>query len=209
MEPTAGRVDEVQRNTWRAVAAWVVSFSLMAIAGALAAKWVGYLFGWIAGASLSPVGAVVAPLVFGLLAVIGVRTAISNDPPESSLGVRCPSDDELATASMRMIRIAITAVGVWIFSTWCYTGIQDGALTRNDPLPYPEMSSVMAAFGAAPPSVEAEVYALRWRMLKAGLDRAEFGRFARDVINPILADRKSPPEEMRAKIAALAESLPK
>src|SRR5438309_2347060 len=42
------------------------------IATGFAAQKVGYIFGNIIGASLSPLGSTVAPLVFGLLAVIGL-----------------------------------------------------------------------------------------------------------------------------------------
>ncbi len=92
-----------------AAAALLVYFSWRAV------EWIGYLFGLLIGLSLSPVGAIVAPLIFGLLAVLGVAA-----------GTRRWKRLDATT----LFRLAIVAAGVLTFCQWCNYGLRKGTQVR-------------------------------------------------------------------------------
>ncbi|HEX5102959.1 MAG TPA: hypothetical protein VFV87_04065, partial [Pirellulaceae bacterium] len=104
----------------------------LALATAAAAQKVGYLFGWLIGASLSPLGATVAPLLFGLLAVLGLGGAMWRTPEGHALrrlrSFRALPPDQQREMQAELERsggygrLVLVAGGLWIFCVSCQIG---------------------------------------------------------------------------------------
>jgi hypothetical protein len=166
---------------------------LAAVTGGLclvAADRVGYLFGMIVGSSLSPIGATVAPLVFGLLAIIGFGGAIAATPDAWTIS--------------RVTVFALTAAAVIMFCNECHRGINDGIERRDGN--YPPMNALLTT---SDPVARGQLYELRWRMKRAGIGRQDFTPFIAEAVEPLLNNSCLSPEEKRAKIADLTDALPK
>jgi hypothetical protein len=79
-----------------------------------AARWAGYLLGWLTGASESPMGVVIAPLVFSLVAILGIRSS-------TKINLRRPNE---------ILYAAFIAFLVWTVCDYCFTGLSDGVDVR-------------------------------------------------------------------------------
>jgi hypothetical protein len=129
--------DEWQNRLWQTLL-WV----LFLISYPVATAWVGYLFGYITGASLSPIGATVAPLVMGLLAVLGLSAAtLGRGSLRGTLeqlaafkslvpGERAALQAELG-AKRDWGQLFLAAAGVWIFCSFCHFGLMWGIYHRK------------------------------------------------------------------------------
>lgn len=85
-----------------------------AIAAVYAARWVGYLVGWLVGASESPVAGAIIPGVIGLVAAIGLR----------SKRLRLRTQAEIIAATF-------LAILVIVICDQCFWGIADGVEIRT------------------------------------------------------------------------------
>jgi hypothetical protein len=182
-----------------------------------AAAYVGYLFGWLCGSSMTPVVAVIAPLIIGLLAGMGVAPgAIASASPVSildsipaflNLGERDRSKikSELSIAP-NYWRLCWTAVLLYAFSSCCYFGLRVGGDGRTDP--FPSMGDAMSHWGRVEDmDTRLAIYQIRWRMQKAGKGGNEFWNFAYEVIDPIIGSEMKPAEQ-RSKLAEWMNKLP-
>jgi hypothetical protein len=131
------------------------------------------LFGWLVGASDSPIVSTAAPLVFGLLAILGI-TAGAYLPIRRKRGLWRNS-----------CRLFCTAFGVGVFCYWCWNGIQDGMYSRAQY--YESMADLVGPeWGSSNASTTSLLYEFRWRAKRAGVAPLEFNKFITGVISPIL-----------------------
>lgn len=107
---------------------------------------IGYVTGWLAGGSQSPITATVLPLVFGLLGIAGFgaigRTFTSGDllkkivRPETLGRLSAEMREELETnAAQQTWNPLIAAVGILVFSAFFFWGVQRGIAVRLPPYP--------------------------------------------------------------------------
>jgi uncharacterized membrane protein len=159
-----------------------------------AAKQVGYLFGWIVGASKSPIAPAVAPLVFGLLALIGAHAALSRTAKRRS----------------SLYQTAFAAVIVSVFCFWCYRGIQWGGFARIPP--YKTLRAMLGTDNetlSLDPEISAELYAFQLRARAAGVSFEDFEPFVLGVIKPIVHDDEpNKLERLQRVISTMDSAIP-
>lgn len=163
-----------------------------AVAVYFASVQVGYLFGFIIGASVSPIATTVAPLVFGLLATAGAITGAS----------------QLKGAEFTLrgsVLAALTPLGVGLFCFYCERGIRNGIIARDGP--YTAMEVVVPAVKNADSDVAAIAYRIRWAMKDRDFTPTDFWDYSHDVIEPVLSDKCSTADEKKAKLQAILDSL--
>lgn len=166
---------------------------------------------------MTPVVAVVAPLIIGLLAGLGATSgtlipaapvsALDKLPSFVALGERDKSKikDEFGKTP-NYWQLGWTAVLLYSFGVCCYWGLRVGAEGRDDP--FPSMGEAMTHWkDVKDMDVRAAVYQIRWRMQKARMGGTEFWNVAYEVIDPILASGATP-EAKRAKLVELLDELP-
>jgi hypothetical protein len=164
---------------------WILALILFG-ASIVAAYWVGFLLGWLTGASLSPVVSSVAPLVFGLLAVIGVSASVRGN----------------FTHRIEISRGIFLALMVSTFCYACFTGVTWGNRSRMDP--YPPLDVLIGeSWQNVDDETAARLHAFRWKAQRAQIPHQEFEEFIVGVIKPII-DRKKP-DEAKNIAAALQE----
>jgi len=194
-----------------------LGFTFFAATTLAAASYIGYLFGWVSGSSMTPVVATIAPLILGLLAGLGLTTGII--PPPSlaaaldritafaSLGDRDRSKIKTELASMpNYWQLGVMALALLGFSVFCEYGFRVGGDDRDDP--YPPLSLAIEGWGNVDIPTRTEVYELRWRMQKAGTGGTEFWNFAVEVIAPILSDETLSDAAKAERLKLLADRLP-
>lgn len=155
--------------------------------------WVGFMFGWLVGASLSPIASTVAPLVFGLLAVIGVGLGAKKSGPKLS----------------NLWHTFFVAFGVVIFCITARTGLQYGVRDRVDPFITFETALGTEAWNGVDGNVAHELYRLRWIIREKRLHREEFRLYVADVISPIVESPDISNDEKRLIIEQLVSSIEK
>lgn len=159
--------------------------------------WVGYLFGWIVGASMSPIATVSLPLVFTLLGAAGITA-----------GIRSPR-----LRISRIVPLIGICLGVLAFCYSCDRGIRAGGETR-----YSHYRSIEQLLGKEWSKINAdaktELFKFRWRADDYELSFDEYESFMTNVIKPLLsscdpgASTKIIQELKRAE-AALLDVSPK
>jgi hypothetical protein len=142
---------------------------LFVVASVIAAAWIGYVVGWLIGASRSPIAHSIAPLVFGLLAAIGV-----------GVGLRTTLQTRLA-----MWRGTLVAALAAIFCYFCYIGVTWGNQSRIGP--YKAMGTLLGdAWSSVDPDTAAALYKFRLQAKGAGVPFDDFESIMVDVIRPII-----------------------
>jgi hypothetical protein len=151
-----------------------ISLLLLIVVSVAAVSQVGFLLGWLTGASRSPVVPVVAPLVFGLLAAFGIGVSLHRQ----SVGEH---------AIWRSVFVAFLTL---VFCTRCYYAVTLGAWEREDQ--YSKMSYLLGetAFGMADHDTLAALYRFRLLAKSAEVSSAEFEPIISDLVKPILEDGK-------------------
>ncbi len=167
-----------------------IGAAVFAIATLQAATEVGYLFGFIVGASVSPIAVSVAPLVFGLLGAIGIAGGALSKPDEWS--------------SKRLALLSVTAIGVALFCYNCQVGIDTGIDRRMGP--FPSMASLVNNWESLDVDTRALAYDLRSRMQRGGARRPEFTNFAQEVLSPILNCPTLSADEKRARLQQIFDA---
>jgi len=157
----------------------------------LAVRWVGYLFGWLVGAAESPVAQVVTPLVFTLLAAVGIGAAIRG---------------RYSRGSAVLAALAVAA-GVLLFCDYCERGLTDGIFSREQP--YKPMNELLGdSWPKVDSAMAARLYEFRWEARRSGMSFREFEAFMSDVVRPILAaGGKDKREQIDRAIAAVSPAL--
>jgi hypothetical protein len=149
---------------------------------------VGYLLGWLTGASKSPVVPVVAPLVFGLLAVLGVSAVRAKKlKKKTAIRIDAPNHGRDHSAVWRGVFIAILTLA---FCSSCLYGVTKGSFERMGQ--YRKMSFLLgeAAWDQADDDTIAELYKFRVQAKRNELSPADFEPIIRDLVKPILEDDK-------------------
>jgi hypothetical protein len=148
----------------------IALFALLAVASTLATSKVGFLLGWLIGASRSPLAVGIAPLIFGLLAVLGVRAGLKN---------------EFATLGA-IWRALFVALLITVFCYYCSNGILWGNISRLEP--YHDMAALFGeeTWATATPEQAAMLNRFRWKARQAGIAHEEYESFMLDAIRPIL-----------------------
>jgi hypothetical protein len=159
---------------------------------ALAVDLVAYLLGWLTGVSKSPIVAAIAPLIFGLLALVG-------------LGVGW-------TYSSRRwadwLRTSVTAVLVIVFCIAFNKGVSEGSYDRVDA--YQNFSTIVTASGTTlKPETYAAFHRFRLQARQADVPSGDFKAVVRDVFVPILTqeDKTHVDQQMQAAIRELESAF--
>jgi hypothetical protein len=108
-------VDVLTGRGWLGHSLCWILLAVFAFVAVHAARWIGYLVGWLTGASESPMGTTVAPLMFGLLAVLGITSV-------SRLRMRTPREILIAT----LVAFMVLTVGDYF-----YDGLVNGIRARQ------------------------------------------------------------------------------
>src|SRR5262249_17017223 len=111
-QPAEKRAEQPRR--WD-VMVWIQR-GILLVLSVWAANWVGYLLGWLTGASQSPVAPAIAPLVFGLLAALGIGISLKELHDRGSIWHAC-----------------LVAIMVCAFVYGCQMGVTEGAWIRSEP----------------------------------------------------------------------------
>jgi hypothetical protein len=182
-----GKTDRPQASA-RSWYSWYLALAILVLlsVGYFAVRWVGYLCGWIIGASLSPIASVALPLVFTLLGAVGVSAGIRTRRLHLS----------------NLICLIGIALGVWVFCDFCERGIDDGGRTRQS-----QYKSITQLLGCDWQKLDADVksklYQFRREADEAGLSFREYESFMTEVIKPIAASTDA---DKSAKIIREIES---
>ncbi len=153
-----------------------VLVAVLFLISTIAAYWVGFLLGWLTGASLSPVVSSVAPLVFGLLAALGIGVGLRR-----RLSRRSDVGRGIFVGTM-----------VSVFCYGCFIGVSWGNMSRLDP--YMPMDMLIGeSWKDTDDETAARLHALRWKARRAQISHQDFEAFIVDVIKPIM-DRNAPDE---------------
>lgn len=185
----AGGLKSMNWGTFGRCATVCLLLPILAATSLYAAGWVGYLLGWLTGASRSPVAPLVAPLVFGLLAILGIKES----------------------ARHRYVRPAAVWRGIFVaamvivFCFACSNGVRWGNLSRVGP--YKPMSLLLGdTWEKVDAETAAELYRFRFLARQKEVSFEEFEGFVTNVVLPILEDDQ-PDKPARIK-KALAEVEP-
>lgn len=144
------------------------------------ARWLGYLVGWLIGASNSPIAQAVAPLIFGLIAVIGVDVGVRG-------GIAIKSRPRRLYNVKSLYRAIFVAFVVLIFCRSCYYGAKMGILSRVGP--YRSMCHLIGkSLKTADPQAVSALYAFQVKARRAGVSWQEFEPFVADIAKRILDD---------------------
>lgn len=147
-------------------------YLMLAVASAGAAAWIGFLIGWLTGASRSPVVHAVAPLVFGLLAAIGVGTTLHRQLRSRR-------------AVCRAVFIALLA---WVFCYCCFFGVKRGNISRIGP--YSSFSTLLdGSWTKANGTTKAILYRFRQQAITTNVLYSDFEPIIQDVVKPLLDDQ--------------------
>ncbi len=185
---TAGKRD--WKRFWLAVAQ-LASICVMFAAMYLAVSMVGRMFGWLVGASESPITAVAAPLVFGLLGATGIAAGAGSDWRN------------LWTVG----RAVVVCLGVWVFCCYYWSGLSHGVKMRVHP--YESMQTILGTtWQKADPETIGMLYQFRWHALEAGVHSTEFNNFIHDAVQPILDSDASDKTYQLKKALESAEYIP-
>jgi hypothetical protein len=176
---------------WSSVVTWV-GVIVAVLLSAVAVDLVAYLLGWLTGVSKSPIVAAIAPLIFGLLALVG-------------LGVGW-------TYSNRRwadwLRTSVTAVLVIVFCIAFNKGVSEGSYDRVDA--YQNFSTIVTASGTTlKPETYAAFHRFRLQARQADVPSGDFKAVVRDVFVPILTqeDKTQVDEQMQAAVRELESAF--
>lgn len=161
----------------------------VAILTGWAASWIGYDFGLLVGASASPIAATAAPLVFGLLAAIGIGAAVKTD----------------WTSGVAFASAAVVSFSVWMFCESFYDGTAFGL--RSQASPYIPVRQVLPAYETLHSDVLAAVYGIRHSAHASGLSAEEYQYLMSDVIRPVLVDCRNASLSPSDTVAALNRAM--
>lgn len=182
-----GKVD--MEYPWKSFPALTLCCALIAVAvtSFCASAQVGFLLGWLVGASLSPIAPAIAPFVFGLLAVIGIEAGIRKQFLNSTA----------------IWRAAFVSILVVVFCISCRYGIEWGNVSRLDPY-----KSFGKLFGSTWEGVDegtaAKLYGFRWRARDSKMNADEYEAYMLDVIRPILASTQ---EDRATQVDAVLSAI--
>lgn len=173
--PDTARAPRPAASGYRLILAGV-----LLVASYFSARWLGYLVGWLIGASNSPIAQAIAPLIFGLIAVIGVDvgvrgTLVSKSRPRRLYTVKS------------LYRAIFVAFVVTLFCRSCYYGVKMGILSRTGP--YRSMCHLVgSSLKTADPQAVSALYAFQLKARRSNVSWQEFEPFISDVARRILED---------------------
>lgn len=159
------------KRIWFSWCGYWLSVAILIVASVIAVASIAYIVGWLTGASMTPVVAIVIPLVFGLLAAIGV-----------GIGAPRPFSDK--TSIWQSVFVALLVI---VFCHLYFYGVTLGSFQRSSQ--YNRMSNLLGeTWDNADDDTVALLYRFRLKARQAKLSPADFQPIIRDVIRPILQD---------------------
>lgn len=156
---------------------------------------VGWLTGWLVGASNTPVVAALLPLVFGLIGAIGFGYAEAAAQVRSVREMVQAGGDNLLTrvqatlaapAAERLQLPAFWAVAVILFCMACYSGIAQGITLRIPS--YPSLRELLGQEASFSYQEAAELHNFRLTLQRQNIPPSEVKEIFAHVIRPMLAD---------------------
>ena len=171
---------------------YCLSVPLLVVAAMAAVIAIARVLGWLTGASLSPVVAVVIPFVFGLLAVVGLSKEVGS-PFKSRKSIW---------------QSIFVAVLIYVFCDVYFYNVTKGTFDRAGE--YQEFGDLL---GCASDKIDHDtlviLYRLRLRARLANLPRADFEPIVMDVIRPIFeGDAPNKAERAKAAIETIEAAIP-
>jgi hypothetical protein len=177
------------RAAWTSCLAYWLSVAALVVASMIAVAYLARVLGWLTGASLTPVVAIVIPLVFGLLATVGV-------------GVGLPRPFGRIASIWQTVFVAFL---VAVFCRVYFSSVTLGSFERS--ARYRSMASLLGeAWSSTDDETLASLYRLRVKARRANLAPADFEPIIRDVIRPILEDEEPNKIERIEQVLATIES---
>lgn len=159
---------------------------------------VGYLIGWLIGASQTPVVATALPLLFGLAGALSyhlverkvvqrqITQALHTLEVVKSLDepVRAQMASELKQHIERPVWLpTLWSGGILLFCIFCFLGLQDG-IRRRVPQ-YPSLNVLLSGIEITPEE-RAELERFRRTMQSQGVSESEFKEIVQTICVPIL-----------------------
>lgn len=187
-DKTAGKWCCQKRQVyWGAI---LVSGILLLVAAYQAIRWLGYLCGWVIGASQSPIAAAALPLLFTLLGAVGLRAGFRNRRPKL----------------WNIICLIGLSAGAAVFCDYCETGITIGSVTREDQ--YKTMADLIGEnWAAVDADTKSRLYQFRWLAQDSKLPYREYELFVAEVVKPLLDAKADKQTELIRELAVVEEVL--
>ena len=201
----------------RALRPWLIPLLLIPLS-------VGYLVGWLVGASQTPVVATTLPLIFGLLGAVAFNTVSKNVLGEAYYDelIKIESIQSLDKLDKIKIRKKLAtspdgttwlptywAIGVLIFIIFCRIGITSGINDRLDSYEPLKTAIERNKLEQIQPLDYAAIYRMRWYLKSAGLSSNEFNSMFDSVIVPILKAESSEDDSLHSNLEQAIEILTK
>lgn len=173
---------------------------------------VGWLTGWLVGASQSPVVGTTIPLVFGLLTAVGfgvvgavVRRSSIVDAVRSvelSDDIKSKIEDEIR-AGITPTTTIFASVGVIVFCIFFYIGTLEGIAQRVPT--YPPLAETFETITLEPEEIS-HLYILRMTLASRGVGLDEYNSVINDLCKPIIT-RKYPGKSINERRIARRKKL--
>lgn len=177
---------------------------ILAIVSVNAANHIGFLVGWLTGASQSPIAKAIAPTVFGLLAVLGVSVKLRYRP--SMRKQKRPSWRDRHRNIWQGILVAVLVIA------FC-RGANDGFVPgiRSRAMPYKDVKELLGkSWETTDHETAITICAFSSQARLAGLPTDLYERFMWDVVRPILDQKDDDTSGMvRTAVQRMQAVLPK
>lgn len=153
--------------------AYRASGALLFIVSVWAAHQVGWVSGWLTGASRSPVAPVIAPSIFGLLTSVVALTYAR----------------EILTRTDKLIYGACAAAVIGVACMSFHSGVIWGIHSRVGPYKTFAVLVGDCAWSAVDPNTAARLHKFRVSCRVSGMSYREFEPIIRDVVRPLVTSK--------------------